>query len=70
MGLRAEFRDMKDSTAEDWSRIIHEFLPFAARLPERVLDHLKLLQGDCGGFAVDQLTHSLQTASGRRITEL
>lgn len=63
MGLRAEFKDMKDSTAEDWSRIIDEFLPFAARLPDRVLDHLKLLRGDCGGFAVDRLTHSLQTAT-------
>jgi predicted HD phosphohydrolase len=27
-----------------------------------VLDHLRLLDGDFGGFAVDRLTHSLQTA--------
>jgi predicted HD phosphohydrolase len=27
------------------------------------LDHLRLLDGDFGGFAVDRLTHSLQTAT-------
>jgi predicted HD phosphohydrolase len=32
-------------------------------LPDRVLDHLRLLDGDFGGFAVDRLTHSLQTAT-------
>ncbi len=31
--------------------------------PERVLAHLRLLDGDDGGFAVDRLTHSLQTAT-------
>jgi predicted HD phosphohydrolase len=32
-------------------------------LPERLLTHLRLLDGDFGGFAVDRLTHSLQTAT-------
>jgi predicted HD phosphohydrolase len=30
---------------------------------KRVLDHLKLLDGDFGGFQVDRLTHCLQTAT-------
>jgi predicted HD phosphohydrolase len=34
-----------------------------AGLADRVLDHLRLLDGDFGGFAVDRLTHSLQTAT-------
>ena len=61
--LRAEFRNMVDGTAEDWRRISGDFLPFAKRLPDRVLDHLRLLDGDFGGFLVDRLTHSLQTAT-------
>jgi predicted HD phosphohydrolase len=61
--LSATFTDMAQSTQEDWSRVAAEFLPFAAKLPLRVLDHLKLLDGDYGGFIVDRLTHSLQTAT-------
>ena len=32
-------------------------------MPTRILAHLQLLEGDFGGFPVDRLTHSLQTAS-------
>lgn len=60
---RATFRDMQDSTAEDWKIIAGEFVPYAVALPDRVLAHLRLLDGDCGGFPVDRLTHSLQTAT-------
>lgn len=60
---RAAFRHMKDGTAEDWQIIQGEFRTFAAELPERVLAHLRLLDGDCGGFPVDRLTHCLQTAT-------
>ncbi|MGB5326544.1 MAG: HD domain-containing protein [Pseudomonadales bacterium] len=59
----ANFSDMAKSTQEDWNIIAGEFLAFAAKLPDRVLDHLLLLQGDFGGFPVDRLTHSLQTAT-------
>ncbi len=54
---------MKESTAEDWSIIAEHTVEFGARLPERVLAHLRLLADDAGGFAVDRLTHSLQTAT-------
>lgn len=63
MNTRATFRDMQDSTADDWKIIAAEFRPYAAALPDRVLAHLRLLDGDCGGFPVDRLTHSLQTAT-------
>jgi predicted HD phosphohydrolase len=63
MQTHASFRDMQDSTAEDWKIISAEFWPYAAALPDRVLAHLRLLDGDCGGFPVDRLTHSLQTAT-------
>ncbi|TMA20524.1 MAG: HD domain-containing protein, partial [Deltaproteobacteria bacterium] len=54
---------MEASTAEDWMVISSHFVPYASKLPDRVLAHLSLLEGDCGGFAVDRLTHSLQTAT-------
>ena len=60
---RASFTTMSDSTAEDWQIIAEQALGFMVGLPDRVLTHLRLLDGDFGGFAVDRLTHSLQTAA-------
>jgi predicted HD phosphohydrolase len=54
---------MVGSTPADWSIIGDEFVGFARRLPDRILAHLRLLADDYGGFAVDRLTHSLQTAT-------
>lgn len=61
--VRAGFTDVATSTEADWKIILSEISPFAAKLPDRVLDHLRLLDGDFGGFPVDRLTHSLQTAT-------
>jgi predicted HD phosphohydrolase len=63
MGERATFTRMEDSTAEDWRRIGAQFPAFAAGLADRLLAHLRLLDGEDGGFPVDRLTHSLQTAT-------
>ena len=60
---RAKFTAMTEGTAEDWAIIAGEYIPFAAQGGKRILDHLKLLAGDSGGFPVDRLTHSLQTAT-------
>src|SRR4029079_896353 len=60
---RARFHSMCDGTKEDWDCISQAMKPFIVELPDRVLTHLKLLQGDCGGFAVDRLEHCLQTAT-------
>ena len=60
---RATFTNMESSTQEDWVKISMEFLRFTKALPDRILAHLGLLEGDHGGFAVDRLTHSLQTAT-------
>ncbi len=62
-GDRAKFRAMTEGTAEDWMKIAGHFGPFATAGGRRVLDHLRLLDGDYGGFPVDRLTHSLQTAT-------
>ncbi|MBC3869582.1 HD domain-containing protein [Undibacterium oligocarboniphilum] len=63
MHHRAHFTRMEDSTQEDWQIIGTEFRQFAQGLPERVIRHLQLLEGDYGGFPVDRYTHSLQTAT-------
>ena len=60
---RASFTTMQEGTAEDWQIIGGHAAQFMGELPERVLTHLRLLGGDFGGFAVDRLTHSLQTAA-------
>ncbi len=63
MNARANFTRMQDSTREDWQTIAGEFMKFSRDLPDRVVKHLKILEGDYGGFPVDRYTHSLQTAT-------
>ncbi|MBW8843427.1 MAG: HD domain-containing protein [Burkholderiales bacterium] len=63
MNARANFTRMDESTREDWAAIVPEAMKMARSLPDRVLDHLRLLDGDFGGFPVDRLTHCLQTAT-------
>nr|WP_228739486.1 HD domain-containing protein [Marinobacter arenosus] len=60
---KASFTHMKDGTKEDWQTIARSFGDFAKGLPDRIMDHLMLLEGDFGGFPVDRLTHCLQTAT-------
>jgi len=60
---RATFSAMTEGTADDWQRIAASSLAFYPGLPDRVMTHLRLLDGDFGGFKVDRLTHSLQTAT-------
>lgn len=60
---RAKFRAMTEGAQEDWMTIAGAFVPFAANGGKRILDHLRLLHGDYGGFPVDRLTHCLQTAT-------
>lgn len=62
-GDRAQFTAMTEGTQEDWATIAGHFRGFSHKLPARVIDHLKLLDGDYGGFPVDRLEHSLQTAT-------
>lgn len=59
----ATFATIEQSTAQDWSIIADEFTKYAAQLPKRILAHLRLLDGDFGGFPVDRLHHSLLTAT-------
>lgn len=60
---RAGFKAMEDGTQDDWKIIGSHFQPFAQNVADRVLNHLRLLDGDFGGFPIDRLQHSLQTAT-------
>ncbi len=60
---RAKFRNFEEGTPEDWGIIAGQYMAFAQGLPDRVLTHLKLLEGDFGGFPIDRMQHCLQTAT-------
>jgi predicted HD phosphohydrolase len=58
---RAAFSSMSEGTAEDWAII--RGTESQASLADGVLEQLERLGQEPGGFAVDRLTHSLQTAT-------
>jgi len=60
---RATFKAMTEGTQADWGKIATAATDFNRGLADRVLSHLKMLKGDCGGFSVDRLEHSLQSAT-------
>jgi predicted HD phosphohydrolase len=57
------FTRMDGSTAEQWQTILVETANNQPRVAERVLGLLRSLADITDGFAVDQLVHSLQTAT-------
>src|ERR1700743_414997 len=60
---RAQFKAMVDGTQDDWMKFSAAPAAFNRELPNRVLAHLEMLKGDCGGFAVGRFEHSLQAAT-------
>ncbi len=59
----ASFTRMDESTAEQWATIGAETFAHQERVADHVLEMLRALAGITDGFNVDQLTHSLQTAT-------
>jgi predicted HD phosphohydrolase len=57
------FTRMDQSTAEEWARIGEETVKEQEKVADHVLGLLQSLEGMVVGFAVDQLEHSLQTAT-------
>jgi predicted HD phosphohydrolase len=57
------FTSMDTSTAEQWAVIGAETAKNQSRVAERVLEMLRSLALITDGFATDQLTHCLQTAT-------
>ena len=57
------FTRMDESTTEQWQHIIVESMEHQPRVADRVLAMLASLEDITDGFEVDQLVHSLQTAT-------
>ncbi len=61
--MATTFTRMDSSTAEQWAVIGKETFEHQGRVADRMLGMLESLSEITDGFAVDQLTHSLQTAT-------
>lgn len=61
--VRTAFTRMDASTRDDWMVIGGETMRGQSQVADRVLAMLESLVHHVDGFAVDQLTHSLQTAT-------
>ncbi len=57
------FRSFSESTSEDWAKIMAHLPVTQSYAAENALVQLRLLRNDTGGFPVDRLEHSLQTAT-------
>jgi predicted HD phosphohydrolase len=62
-GMASTFTRMDESTAEQWAAIGVETSKHQGRVADRMLMLLRSLADITDGFATDQLTHSLQTAT-------
>lgn len=60
---RAKFTAMTEGTPEDWQAIGRASVAHRGQHVDRILSHFRLLDNDYGGFNVDRLEHSLQTAT-------
>lgn len=63
VAAKAAFHAMTEGTAQDWRAISLANKAFHAGHGDRILAALRSLGEDKGGFAVDRLEHSLQTAT-------
>jgi len=61
--MAATFTRMDESTLEEWMEIGARTAANQGRVAERMLDLLRSLGDITDGFATDQLTHCLQTAT-------
>jgi predicted HD phosphohydrolase len=60
---RATFTSFEESTAEDWAIIAPLLNVTQSFVPERIIALMRSLEADTGGFPVNRLEHSLQTAT-------
>ncbi len=57
------FTSMDQGTPEQWKVIVTEHTSLQQQVPARIKSMLRQLEGITGGFGVNQLVHSLQTAT-------
>lgn len=63
IAAKATYHAMSEGTAEDWRAINVANAAFGRALPDRLLRAMRELGEDEGGFAINRLQHSLQTAT-------
>ena len=57
------FSTFEESTKEDWAYIMQQLRVTQSRAADNVIVQMRMLGHDQGGFPVDRLEHSLQTAT-------
>ncbi|MGA1361783.1 MAG: HD domain-containing protein [Ilumatobacteraceae bacterium] len=60
---RATFTSFQESTKEEWAEIMVCLQETQSHVADRVLEQLRYLESDFGGFPVNRLEHCLQTAT-------
>jgi predicted HD phosphohydrolase len=60
---QTKFRSFEESTEQDWAIIAPQLNVTQSLVPAHVLEQMRYLRNDHGGFPVDRLEHSLQTAT-------
>ena len=60
---RASFTSFAESTAAEWAEILPQLAVTQSLVPDHIIEQLGHLRLDHGGFPVDRLEHSLQTAT-------
>ena len=63
MNAKASFRSFEESTEADWKIIQNDFPVTQALAAANIIEQLRILERDDGGFPVSRLQHSLQTAT-------
>ncbi|MFN5603680.1 MAG: phosphohydrolase, partial [Actinomycetes bacterium] len=62
-GTKATFTKFEDSTREEWATIMECLKVTQSLVPDRIMEQLRHLGSDDGGFPVSRLEHCLQTAT-------
>lgn len=57
------FTEMKDGSTQDYALLERYEEQHVASVADRVIEHLKLQAGGYGGYKIDRLQHSLQSAT-------
>jgi predicted HD phosphohydrolase len=60
---RASFAEMAKATEADWSIVASRARQGPAHLVAHIIGHLRILDEDPSGYAIDRLKHSLQCAT-------
>lgn len=63
VSARTSFRSFAESTREDWAVISPQLEVTQSFVADRILEQLRYLEHDHGGFPISRLEHSLQTAA-------